>query len=221
MGVHFQMYYNFASNFPYNNSVLPCAYKFPNNNPKKPIVELDFIPADTPFQYLTLLASGSKKLIRTFTDWRNFVKENPLHIDLELLNRFGKELLFHADGGFVSANYQVIGNSLSFEQFRKLFGYLGISMKFFEDHVDYICEAGDCKAYSGYICNPSTCGRLINFGQYTSNVCDYCVDPYGRPYPIGGVSCFPNGIYYECLECDQWVPTGIPCSPPSSFKFGM
>lgn len=197
----------------YQSSNCKCKKK------KKDYKSLDFKPIDNPKQYHVLLGSNAKKLIRNKRDWLQFIEENPLNLDEELLRRFGKELNFDEKLGFISANYKIIYNKLNFGEFRELFGYLGLSLKFFEDHMDYICEAGDCKSYEGYICNPSSCNFYLKKKDNTQFIGkvkkfdELCIDPCGREYVNGQYACFPDGFLYLCTGDNEWIDTNDTCNP--------
>jgi hypothetical protein len=130
--------------------------------------------ADTPAQWLALLRDSSINLIRTKSDWDNFValpsnrratffigtpnaSVDPLeNASPEAIRTFSASLKF-AGGGLGHADYSSLDGVLSAAQFSALWAAFGISDVLIADYEDRYCrETGTCAKQGGSICT-STC----------------------------------------------------------------
>lgn len=130
--------------------------------------------ADTPGQWLELLRDPTVNLIRTQSDWDNFVAlpsnqraafftgtanagVDPLaNASLAAIRNFSESLAF-AGGGLGHADYSAFVGALSAAQFSALWGAFGISNLLIADYEDRYCrEPGTCAKQGGSICT-STC----------------------------------------------------------------
>lgn len=130
--------------------------------------------ADTPAQWLKLLRDSTVDLIRTQSDWDNFValpsnrraafftgtlnaSVDPLeNASPEAIRTFSASLKF-AGGGLGHADYSSFDGVLSAAQFSALWAAFGISDVLIADYEDRYCrEAGTCAKQGGSICT-STC----------------------------------------------------------------
>jgi hypothetical protein len=132
------------------------------------------VTADTPAQWLKLLRDSTVDLIRTQSDWDNFValpsngraafftrtpnaNVDPLEsASPEAIRIFSASLKF-AGGGLGHADYSSFDGMLSAAQFSALWAAFGISDVLIADYEDRYCrEAGTCAKQGGSICT-STC----------------------------------------------------------------
>lgn len=130
--------------------------------------------ADTPAQWLKLLRDSTVDLIRTQSDWDNFValpsnrraafftgtpnaSVDPLEsASPDAIRTFSASLKF-AGGGLGHADYSSFDGVLSAAQFSALWAAFGISDVLITDYEDRYCrEAGTCANQGGSICT-STC----------------------------------------------------------------
>jgi hypothetical protein len=130
--------------------------------------------ADTPTQWLALLRDPTVNLIRTQSDWDNFVAlpsnrrsaffagtsnagVDPLaNVSPAAIRTFSTSLTF-AGGGLGHADYSSFEGVLSAAQFSALWAAFGISDVLIADYEDRYCrEAGTCANQGGSICT-STC----------------------------------------------------------------
>ncbi|MCY1066748.1 hypothetical protein OV090_18380 [Nannocystis sp. RBIL2] len=126
--------------------------------------------ADTPAQWLALLRDSSVDLIRSQSDWDNFVAlpsnrraafftgtpnagVDPLaNASPTAIRAFSASLKF-AGGGLGHADYSSFVGVLSAAQFSALWGAFGISNVLIADYNDRYCrESGTCAAQGGSIC---------------------------------------------------------------------
>ncbi|MFB5690584.1 hypothetical protein COK67_29965 [Bacillus cereus] len=124
---------------------------------------LDFKPAETGAEFLYLIQSNARDLIRSKEDYyRNKSKMSFLApIDRNILQRFEESLVFNK-GGYASSYYGDLAKVLSFKAFSELYARFGISMKYFYDTAGYRCVdcvggGKECQSNSSYSC-ASTCG---------------------------------------------------------------
>jgi hypothetical protein len=129
--------------------------------------------ADTPAQWLTLLRDSTVNLIRTQSDWDNFVAlpssrraafftgtlnagVDPLaNVSPAAIRAFSASLTF-AQGGLGHADYSSFIGELSAAQFSALWAAFGISNVLIADYQDRYCrEPGTCAKESGSICTSS------------------------------------------------------------------
>lgn len=129
--------------------------------------------ADTPDQWLELLRDPTVNLIRTQSDWDNFVAfpsnrraafftgtsnagVDPLaNASPAAIGSFSSSLTF-AKGGLGHADYSSFVGMLSAAQFSALWAAFGISDLLIADYEDRYCrEAGTCAKQGGSICTSS------------------------------------------------------------------
>jgi hypothetical protein len=129
--------------------------------------------ADTPAQWLELLRDPTVNLIRTQSDWDNFVAfpsdrraaffagtpnagVDPLaNASPAAIRTFSTSLSF-AKGGLGHADYSSFVGMLSAAQFSALWAAFGISDLLIADYEDRYCrEAGTCAKQGGSICTSS------------------------------------------------------------------
>jgi hypothetical protein len=130
--------------------------------------------ADTPAQWLELLRDPTINLIRTQSDWDNFVASpsnrraaffngtpnagiDPLaNASLAAIRIFSESLMF-TGGGLGHADYSSFVGVLSVAQFSALWAAFGISDLLIADYQDRYCrEPGTCAKQGGSVCT-STC----------------------------------------------------------------
>lgn len=130
--------------------------------------------ADTPAQWLELLRNPTVNLIRTQSDWDNFVASpsdrraafftgtpnagvDPLANASPTAIRTFSESLTLAGGGLGHADFSSFLGVLSAVQFSALWAAFGISDLLITDYEDRYCrEPGTCAKQGGSICT-STC----------------------------------------------------------------
>lgn len=129
--------------------------------------------ADTPSQWLTLLRDSKVNLVRTASDWDNFVAlpsdqraaffagtpnagVDPLaNASPAAIRAFSASLTF-AKGGLGHADYSSFIGVLTAAQFSALWAAFGISNRLIADYKDRYCrETGTCAKQGGSICTSS------------------------------------------------------------------
>jgi len=122
-------------------------------------------------EWLALLASDKKGIVRTAKDWDALVKskKNPLaRLPKRAVETFTKSLMFKK-GGLAHADYSSIADKLTYPEFKKVWEAFGLSMSVFADYDGYKCVSrGDCESWNQHICT-SNCKTLLPG------------DPSGRP----------------------------------------
>ncbi|WP_340391989.1 hypothetical protein [Paenibacillus sp. FSL E2-0190] len=122
---------------------------------------ISYSPANNSDEYNELLRQNHEGLILSSEDFEKFLIEEKITLKPDVKDNFLKDLVF-LNGGFTTANYAVLANELTFQQFNDLLYRFGFSLEFFSDHIDYRCVQDDhnmwvCKAEKGYICNSENC----------------------------------------------------------------
>jgi|ERR1700730_4113620 hypothetical protein len=122
-------------------------------------------------EWLVLLASDKKGIVRTAKDWDALVKskKNPLaRLPKRAVETFTKSLMFKKDG-LAHADYSPIVDKLTYPEFKKVWEAFGLSMSLFADYEGYKCASrGDCQTWNDHICT-SNCKTVLPG------------DPSGRP----------------------------------------
>jgi hypothetical protein len=126
--------------------------------------------ADTPEQWLKLLADPTVDVVRSLDDWENFValdgqKRASLYagtpyegvdplggVPAESIRSFGATLIFR-NGGLGHANYRALVEAMPDTQFAALWASFGISDKLTTDYKDMSCASlGTCTPSLHDIC---------------------------------------------------------------------
>lgn len=124
------------------------------------IEEANFVPASTPEDFLALLANDPERVpvIRSAEDWARFclrrsLKDHPLHdLSGRQLTQFTQSLRFD-NGGLAGANYGPLRDSLSFEDFGRVWGAFGLDMGLFADYQDKECsKRATCTHHNNAVC---------------------------------------------------------------------
>ncbi|MCU5743743.1 hypothetical protein OCC47_20715 [Bacillus cereus] len=105
---------------------------------------LEFSPAKTGEEYVEILRSKSKDLIKTKEEFKDYMKElesnftPESNFTLSSLSDLDKHITFK-NGGLSCVNYGALQEKLTFKQFRHLFARLGVSMTLLEEKDDHKC----------------------------------------------------------------------------------
>ena len=111
--------------------------------------------AANPEQWRALLNSDAPWVIRNEANWKALLatEYNPLKgVDQEVVQAFTDGLVFN-NGGLAGANYTMIKDIISADQFYRLWEHFGLAHSLAKDYEDYQCVGrGNCKRWIGYIC---------------------------------------------------------------------
>jgi hypothetical protein len=115
-------------------------------------------------EFSAFLMNGDSRFIRTLEDFDRWNSDLTSHefiydrkqilgaIDNAIVDQFRLSLLFK-NGGLAHAQYDMLADHLTDDQFSRLWAMFGFSMRYFDDHKDMKCEGhGTCVNWQGSVC---------------------------------------------------------------------
>jgi len=105
--------------------------------------------------FLDLMESDADWFIRTLEDFKQLVgsSKNPLSkLSAEVIEEFGQKLIFR-NGGLAGADYTMLVDKLTTEEFDTLWEYFGISKEYGKGQHNYECTGpGNCQSKASNYC---------------------------------------------------------------------
>jgi hypothetical protein len=109
----------------------------------------------TDVEFIELMESDANWFIRTLEDFQQFAQssKSPLaKLSEEVIDEFGKKLIFR-NGGLAGADYSMLVDKLSAEEFETLWEYFGMSKEYSKGKDNYQCTGpGNCQSQANNYC---------------------------------------------------------------------